>query len=253
MAGPNSFDSLIEEAQSTPFSGWDFSRIRGRMTQDVLPWNYVEEARKSLLKATAVLDMDTGRGENFAALADLFPAKAAATESYLPNVEAARRLLEPLGVLVAVPGRDKHLPFEDDTFDLVLNRHGSLPANETARVMVDGGQLVTQQVGSENLVGLNEALGFASEVEKWDLSTAVAQFEQAGFDVTDRKEGRFKTTFFDIGAVTYYLKAVPWQIPGFHLPEHRDRLRRLHQRIEADGPLEVSNHRFFVRAVKRRA
>lgn len=245
------FESLIREAEETPFSGWDFAHIRDRMRQEPLSWNYVNETKAALPESTAVLEMDTGGGERFAELADLFPAKVAATESYPPNVEAAGRLLEPLGVTVTVPAHDDDLPFEDSGFDLVLNRHGSLPAGEIARVLVDGGQLVTQQVGSRNLVGLNEALGVPAENETWDLATAVAQLEAVGFEIADSREGRFKTTFSDIGAVAYYLKAVPWQIPEFDLSEHIDRLRQLHEQIETDGPLEVSNHRFFIRAVKR--
>ncbi len=251
MTGPNSFDSLIEEAQSTPFAGWDFSLIHGRMTQDPPAWDYTDEIKKLLPEATAVLDMDTGGGERIAALADLLPAKVAATESYPPNIETARRLLEPLGVTISVTDSDELLPFEDGTFDLVMNRHGSLPANEIARVLLDGGQLVTQQVGSENLVGLNEALGFTAGALDWNLASAVAQLEAVGFTVADSREGHFKTTFSDIGAVTYYLKAVPWQIPEFDLQKHVDRLRRLHEQIEADGPLEVFNHRFFIRATKQ--
>lgn len=245
------FESLIREATETAFTGWDFSYLRGRMVQEPLSWNYVDEAKAALARSTAVLDMGTGGGERLAALAEHFPPKVAATELYPPNIEAARQLLEPLGVNVAVPAHENDLPFSDAEFDLVLNRHDSLPASEISRVMMDGGEFVSQQVGGENLIGLNAALGFPTDGESWNLEIAVGQLEAAGFQIADSKEGRFKTTFTDIGAVAYYLKAVPWQVPELGMSKHLDRLRSLHQQIQSEGPLKFSYHRFFIKAVKR--
>ena len=41
----NLYEYLTEEYNS-PFSGWDFSYLDGRMVQDELPWNYKEIVEK---------------------------------------------------------------------------------------------------------------------------------------------------------------------------------------------------------------
>jgi hypothetical protein len=38
--------------------------------------------------------------------------------------------------------------------------------------------------------------------------------------------------FTDVGAIVYYLKAVPWLVPGFSVDRHLDTLLTLHSRLE---------------------
>ena len=38
-----------------------------------------------------------------------------------------------------------------------------------------------------------------------------------------------RTAFYDIGAVVYFLRLVPWIVPGFTVPKYRDALRELHR------------------------
>ena len=47
------------------------------------------------------------------------------TEGYEPNIIIAKKRLEPLGVKVYRVDNDESLPFNDETFDLVINRHES--------------------------------------------------------------------------------------------------------------------------------
>ena len=39
-------------------------------------------------------------------------------------------------------------------------------------------------------------------------------------------------TFVDVGALVYYLRAVPWFVPGFSVATHQESLLRLQQRLE---------------------
>ena len=48
--------------------GWDFSRMRE--TQEPAPWDYADMARIYLATDSHVLDIGTGGGERFLALAD---------------------------------------------------------------------------------------------------------------------------------------------------------------------------------------
>ena len=40
-------------------------------------------------------------------------------------------------------------------------------------------------------------------------------------------------------------------VPGFTVAQYRDRLRELHDRIEADGPFVAHSTRFLIDACKR--
>jgi len=247
------FEFLISEAEAH-FAGWDFSYIEGRESQAPLRWSYISEALLRVRKSRAVLDMDTGGGEIFSRFSPL-PDVAYATEAYAPNVEVARERLERLGVKVVALEQDepRQLPFEDDTFDLVLNRHGYYWEPELYRIMRSGGVFITQQVGDRNDIGIRELLGapFASaNVESADLAEAVSNLKAADFQVTKQLEDIYAQRFFDVGAIVYQLKAVPWQIPDFTVERYFDRLKAIHEKIQRDGYVDVLEHRFFIIAEK---
>jgi hypothetical protein len=126
-----------EEQQ--PFTGWDFSYLKGRMLEEEPPWDYLARAAALLNVAASAPDMETGGGEKLLALRPHWPARLVATEEYPPNLALARSRLEPLGVQVV----DMHatevdpMPFGDGEFDLALNRHGAFNPDEVARVLLE--------------------------------------------------------------------------------------------------------------------
>jgi len=247
------FEFLVSEAEAQ-FSGWDFSYIEGRESQTPLRWSYVSEALLRVRKSQAVLDMDTGGGEIFSCLAP-FPDVAYATEAYAPNIPIARQRLEPLGVQVVPLEEDepRRLPFEDETFDLVLNRHGYYWEPELYRIMRPGGIFMTQQVGDRNDIGIRELLSApnaVADVEWSDLAEAVSNLQAADFQLIKQIEDIYPQRFYDVGAVVYQLKAVPWQIPDFTVERYFDRLKAVHEKIRRDGFVDVLEHRFFIIAEK---
>jgi SAM-dependent methyltransferase len=148
MKDDPSFEQLIQEAISIPFSGWDFTIMRERWQQNEPAWDYQALAREHISKATRLLDQDTGGGELLASLAPL-PSFTYATESYPPNIPVARNRLKPLGVHLVSEFKEDALPFADGYFDLVLNRHGGYTVFELRRILKPGGIFLTQQVGGE--------------------------------------------------------------------------------------------------------
>jgi SAM-dependent methyltransferase len=247
------FEFLISEAEAN-FSGWDFSYIADRQAQAPMRWSYVSEALMRVRKAKAVLDMDTGGGELFSYFAP-FPAVAYATEAYTPNIPVARKRLEPLGVTVVPLTEDepRRLPFEDGTFDLVLNRHGYYWEPELYRILQPGGTFITQQVGNSNDVGIRELLdapGNRLNTEWPDLAEAAADLKTAGFRIIKQLEDIYPQRFYDVGAIVYQLKAVPWQIPDFSVEDYFERLKAVHERIQEAGYVDVLEHRLFILAEK---
>ena len=232
--------------------GWSFSSMTtaGRMGTDQLPWSFGSLVIPLMDHATDMLDMGTGGGELLSNLRPL-PPNTHATEGWAPNVPVARERLEPLGVTVHPFENDgDSLPFPDRSLDLILNRHEAYDAGELRRVLRPGATFITQQVGGKNDNDLNELLGAppSEDYSDWTLDRAMEELSSAGLNVVEGQEAYPATRFYDIGALIFYLKAVPWQIEDFTIEKHRVQLYDIHVLIEQQGWLEVSGHRFLIRA-----
>ncbi|MEV5453961.1 class I SAM-dependent methyltransferase [Streptomyces sp. NPDC052535] len=257
MADARSFDELVAEGASVPTEGWDFSWFEGRATEARPSWGYARSVAGRLAGATAVLDVQTGGGEvlDFA-LEAAGPNRAplvVATEGWAPNVAEATRLLRPRGVPVVASADDAPLPFADGAFDLVVSRHPVEPHwDEVARVLAPGGTYFAQHVGPASVFELIEFfLGPLPEETRRHRrpERERADAEAAGLEVVELRAERLRMEFFDIGAVVHFLRKVVWMVPGFTVEAYRDRLRDLHERIQADGPFVAhsSRHLFDVR------
>lgn len=247
----DAFTRLILEAEQAHFSGWDFSYLKDRLVEEAPPWKYRPIVASAMAHAQSLLDMGTGGGEFLAMLPDL-PTHTWATEAYPPNIPLARQRLEPLGVRVVEFQDDDRLPFSAEVFDLIINRHESYCSPEVWRILKPGGGFITQQVGGCDNIELNEQLGADVDPEyiDWNRQQAAEELRAAGFRIARQEEALSRTVFHDVGAVVYYLKAIPWQIPGFTVEFYRDRLRRLHDRMATGDPLVIHSHRFLIQCIK---
>ena len=258
------FEALIAAAEREPFEGWDFSHLAGRLVESPPPFDYLAAVRRRTPCQAAMLDLGTGGGEVLSELAPL-PAVTIATEAWGPNVPVAARRLRPLGVRVvfaqgapenwetlATPKRDAPaLPFRDAAFDLVVDRHESYLAAEVFRVLRPGGWFVTQQCGGTHHADLNDLVGLPRpRYTAWGLAPAEAQLNAVGFEAITGEEAFDDTAIHDVGAIVYYLRALPWQAPGFEARRHLATLRALHDRIATDGPLTIRSHHFLLEARK---
>jgi SAM-dependent methyltransferase len=252
MNDKNEFLRLIEDADQ-PFSGWDFSFVSGtgRMASGPLDWSYGTQALKLMQDSQSVLDMGTGGGE-FLSMLRPFPPEIFATEAYEPNIPIAKEALEPLGVRVMGIKEDSDLPFETNQFESVLNKHESYSVSEIKRILKPGGTFLTQQVGGQDCLDINEAIGAEvdNEYSHWNLEYAVKELEGEGLKIISTGEQYPVQRFYDIGALVYYLSAIPWQVEGFSTKKYEEGLYKIHKGIQAKGYFEVRQHRFFIRAEK---
>ncbi|CAN5660001.1 class I SAM-dependent methyltransferase [soil metagenome] len=237
--------------------GWSFAAMSstGRTDADPMPWSYGSIVIPWIQRAESMLDMGTGGGELLSNLRPL-PAETHATEAWAPNITVARARLEPLGVRVhALEHESDPLPFAEATFDLVINRHGSYDPAEVFRVLKPGGRFITQQVGGRNNRDLNDLFETAPGIDdpSWNLERASREVIGANFQIADRREAFPAARFYDIGALVFYLRAIPWQIAGFSVEAFRGKLFELHLLIESQGWLETSEHRFLIEAEKPRS
>lgn len=242
------------EAQA-PFAGWDFAHLAGRMIEAQPPWLYAARAAELMRQASAVVDLGTGGGERYLALRDAWPPKVAATEDYPPNVKLATERLAPLGVRVveAPLTDDSPLPFANGEFDLVLNRHSSFNANEVARILAPGGTFLTQQVHGRWAHDLIAAFG---ATPPWPDSTPDIdgrRLRAAGLTLTAVQDWSGRLSFTDVGAIVYYLKAVPWLVAGFSVDTHLDYLFALQRRLESGQDLSFAAKLYLIEARKETA
>jgi SAM-dependent methyltransferase len=239
---------LAEE--NAPFSGWDFSYLEGRMIEELMPWDYAELAGARMVQATSVLDIDTGGGEKILALRSYWPAKVVVTEGYAPNVALASERLSPFGVTVVEmeASNSAPMPFDDDEFDLVINRHGAFNAIEVARVLSPSGIFLTQQVHGLYAYDLLTHFGASPQWPSATYEDALTRVGEAGLELLQGADWRGSLTFKDVGALVYYLKAIPWLVPGFSVARDFERLLQLQERVEHEGELVFANMRDWLEA-----
>jgi len=236
--------------EQTPFSGWDFGRLEGHISEEPLPWDYAALAREALSGARSVLDVGTGGGEMLASLCDAWPARVIATETYPPNARLAHERLSPLGARVvhAIDEIDQPLPFANACFDLVLNRHSSYNLTDYARLLRPGGHLLTQQVDGSDLQDLASRFDARPQWLFQQLALAKSWALRAGFTVDFAAEWQGTIAFRSVGALVYFLKAIPWIVPGFSVDGHREVLVALQEQLDANEPLVYTQRRYLLQA-----
>ena len=247
----NEWKKIWIAEENHAFSGWDFSHLNGRQDYDPLPWDYRTEALKGLEPSHRLLDMGTGGGEFLMTLGHPYE-NTSVTEGYPPNLALCRERLEPLGVEVKESVAETELPFENERFDRVINRHESYPVNEVLRVLKPGGKFVTQQVGGQNCFDLRERLGFKVPENVFDVEHEAAKFASAGFKILRAEEHFNKLRFFDTGAVVFHAKIIEWEFPGFSVEKNWEQLVGIQREIEERGFIECTEHRFLIVAEKEK-
>jgi hypothetical protein len=235
-----------------PFSGWDFSVLRGRMFEDPLPWSYAERAGALMSRAKSALDMGTGGGERLLELRPCWPARTAACEDYAPNLKISSERLEPLGVEVkfARLTRTEAMPYADGEFELLLNRHSAFNCDEVYRILTGGGTFFTQQVDGHWAEDLEAIFGARPQWPDATLQDNRPLLEAAGLEVADARSFAGHISFSDVGAVVYYLRAVPWLVPGFGVESHFEGLLQLQARLERGEGLSFQGGYYLVEARK---
>lgn len=239
------------EEEIAHIHGWDFSHLDGRYAEEEdLPWDYREIILNVLQPEMKILDIDTGGGEFLLSLCHPCH-NTAATEGFPPNVLLCRDTLSPLGIDFRPWDGKGPLPFDDQSFDIVLNRHGDFDAQEIFRVLKSGGLFITQQVGAENdreLVDLLLPESVALPFPEQYLDVTRDKFCQAGFEIIDGQEVFRPIRFYDVGALVWFARIIEWEFPGFSVDDCLPQLMVIQRLIESNGSVEGRIHRFMMMA-----
>lgn len=241
-----------QEEKLTHIHGWDFSHIHGRYEEENdLPWDYGKIVRQHLKSDLNILDYDTGGGEFLLSLKHPY-GKTSATEGYPPNVALCRKKLLPLGINFKECKLPSQIPFEDEAFDLVINRHGAFDARESFRILRQNGSFITEQVGGENDRDLVAMV--LPDAEKpfphMNLAEQRRHFEEAGFEIIQAEEAYRPIKFYDVGAFVWFAHVIEWEFPNFSVDKCFERLLKMQEMIDRDGRIEGTIHRYLIVAKK---
>ncbi len=244
---------LARRLQSAPArEGWDFARVRD--CRAPVPWDYAEVVQRYLTPSASVLDIGTGGGERFLAMAHLM-ARGLGTDIDPKMIGVARRRARAAriaNVTFAVISA-RALAVGQDAFDVVLNRHCVVDPTQTMRVLRSGGLFITQQVGEHNTREICEAFGCdpggqyppqgSSAPEPiHTVADLSREFERLGGIVRAQGEYDVPYAFLDLGSFLFWLKALP-------MPEdldgdvHADQITALIRRAVRGDRLETNEHR----------
>lgn len=240
------------EEEIAHIHGWDFSHLDGRYAEGKdIPWDYRTVVRSYLTPEMRLLDIDTGGGEFLLSLGHPYK-NTSATEGYPPNAALCRSILQPLGVAFREAADVQKLPFPDESFDVIINRHGDFFPPELFRLLKPGGIFVTQQVGAENDRELVDLLlpGTKIPYPEQYAEKAAGRFRQAGFEILQSQEFFGTIRFYDAGALVWFARVIPWEFPGFSVDACLENLWQAQEILEKQGGIRGRTHRYLLAARK---
>jgi hypothetical protein len=82
------------------------------------------------------------------------------------------------------------------------------------------------------------------------LSITVHKFENAGFTILRGEECFRPIRFFDVGALVWFARIIQWEFPDFSVDTHLENLLNAQRKLEEQGSINGSIHRFLLVAQK---
>ncbi len=244
----NELRSYVERARE--MQGWTFDVQATRLDPDP-PWSYRDRARELLAGSRSVLDMGTGGGEIFSGICEGYAGLAVATEEWPPNVPMAADRLSPQDVAV-VHSSSLHLPFLDETFELVLNRHEELEPSEVAGALAPEGHLLTQQVDHNMWKEIVEFFPRAANNYGDLFGRYRYGFRSVGLTVTRAQTHDTSIAYGGLGDLVYMLAAVmpQWRAHDFDLEQDLDALLELERSLTTEEGIVLTESYFIIEAHK---
>lgn len=243
----------LKEESLAHIHGWDFSHIDGRFTEEAdLPWDY-KQVIKSYLKSNCfLLDIDTGGGEFLLSLNHPY-ANTSATEGFPPNVCLCKNKLLPLGIDFREMSDYGKIPFGDNSFDIIINRHGNYNISELYRVLKPNGYFISEQVGDDNDRELVDLLlpNTPKPFPRANLDIQSRLFVSKGFKLIKGEEAFRPVKFFDTGALVWFARVIEWEFPGFSVESCFDNLLKAERILKEKGSVGGTIHRYLIAAQKQ--
>ena len=243
----------LQKEEEQAFKGWDFSYLDGRWDDEQLPWDYKKLVLQYLNPNLKLLDIGTGGGEFLLTLNHPY-INTTITEGYKPNYLLCKEKLEPLGIKVYnYVGDEEFKEIEDNTFDIVINRHESYNEKELYRILKPNGIFITQQVGAFNNKELSK---FFNENQKdqfpeLTLEKSIKRLQNNNFNIIYSNEYYPILKFYDLGAIAYFAKIIEWEFIDFSVEKYIDKFMILQEELKEKGYIASKEHRFIIVCKKK--
>ena len=101
------------------------------------------------------------------------------------------------------------------------------------------------QPGADDLLA---AFGASPRWPDATLETYVPPLQAAGLRIADLRDWTGRLAFTDVGAIVYYLKAIPWLVPGFTVEGHLQHLLALQERLQRGEELAFAARLYLIEA-----
>lgn len=237
----------LHTEKTAQMKGWDFTAIEREYKIIKPPWDYHQIIEKYRTVDDYILDIDTGGGEFLCSLNHPYH-QTSATEGYTPNVRLCEQRLKPLGIDFHEVQAGGVLPFADETFDIVINRHGVLNLEEIYRVIKYGGVCITQQVGAENDRELINMLlpDLPLQNRSQYLHRTIAQCEAAGFQILEQDEAYTSIRFYTTRSLIWFAKVIEWEFVDFSVERCLKELIEIEKQVKKNGYIEGRSHRYII-------
>lgn len=224
-----------------PRRGWDFSPVRD--DRDPVPWEYEEVVRRYLRPEDRVLDIGTGGGERFLALAPSF-GEGVGVDADPEMVRAAREntpaaLAERVSFVEGAAGM---LPVPDSAFDIVLSRHAPVDVAEAMRVLRPGGYCITQQLGAQNTFNIATLFGVGPGDPDQEIPALAEAFQSRGCAIVSYATYNVPYYFRDAASLLFWLRALPMP-PDFDIERHWQQVDYLLTEYATPRGTETNEHR----------
>lgn len=226
--------------------GSDFSAVHGDC--DPVPWSYCEIARRYLSPLHRVLDIGTGNGELFLALAEHFGSGVGIDADPELIAIAGQNTPPAVSCRVKFLAMDAEaLEFPDGAFDVVLCHHAPAYPAEVARVLRPGGVFITQQIGARHHHNITALFGCGPDGRYTrDPAQTVAAWADAfaalGCVVRARGEYDVPCYYRDIASLLGWMRAIP--VPeDFAIERHWPQIERIASAFQTPRGIATNVHR----------
>ncbi|WP_054027911.1 class I SAM-dependent methyltransferase [Bacillus sp. FJAT-28004] len=233
-------------------NGWDFSKVKS--VSEGVKWNFYDEVIQSCKKTDILLDIGTGGGEALLSIADSallligIDLSTGMIETALKNLKQSNKP----NIRFLQMDAEK-LDFPNNFFNVVSCRHSGFSAKEIAKVLVNDGVFLTQQVSENDKLNLKEAFGRGQALgtKKGLLKTQyITELSEAGF--TDILSFEFNATDYYETAedLIFLLKHTPI-VPNFGQSETDfEILQQFIMNNQTERGIRTNSERFMIIARK---
>lgn len=83
------------------------------------------------------------------------------------------------------------------------------------------------------------------------VDIAKEKFKNAGFSILHAQEAFCPIYFYDVGALVWFAKVLPWEFPNFSVKNNLKGLYKAQKQLERKGFVEAQIHRYLLIAKKQ--